>query len=250
MHQINRVGRPWGGICWFIKKNIQIISHEILEDGISYLEIKHLNHTLSLLGTYLTSLSPKLENKIKYEAQLLILKEKIISCKMENKRFFIIGDMNRDIQRNRYYTDQKLGTFIQEINCVSIENSNRNIDYSFYKMNYNSLIDHLITDRNDRSSKMKIENAKENTSDHLALIIEIKTGDSEMIHDNIESEEIKADTNINWNNGKSVEIYENILNDKLKKVKFNNIFLDEEDPKVRIDEYYFSLKEAFVEAHN
>jgi hypothetical protein len=108
----------------------------------------------------------------------------------------------------------------------------------------------VITDRNDRSSKMKIENAKENTSDHWALIIEIKTGDSEVIHDNIESEEIKAYTNINWNNGKSVENYENILNDKLKKLKFNNIFVDEEDPKVRIDEYYFLLKEAFVEAHN
>ena len=88
------------------KKNIQIISHEILEDGISYLEIKHLNQSLSLRGAYLTSLSPKLEDKIKYEAQLLILKEKIC-CKMENKRYFITGDMNGDISRNRYYTDQK-----------------------------------------------------------------------------------------------------------------------------------------------
>jgi endonuclease/exonuclease/phosphatase family metal-dependent hydrolase len=107
---------------------------------------------------------------------LLILIEKINSCKMESKRFLIIGDMNGDLQRNRYYTDQKLNAFIQEMNCVSIDNWNRNIDYSFYKMNHNSLIDHVIADRNERSTKMKIENAVENTSDHLALIIEIKTG--------------------------------------------------------------------------
>jgi hypothetical protein len=123
--------------------------------------------------------------------------------------------MNGDIQRDRYYTDQKLNTFIQEINCVSIKNCNRNIDYSFYKMNHNSLVDRVIEDRNDRSSKMKIENAKENTSDHLTLIIEIKTGKSEASYARIEPEEVRITANINWKNEKNVEDYETNLNDKL-----------------------------------
>ena len=168
---------------------------------------------------------------------------------MQNIRFFTTGDMNGDIQRDRYYTDQKLNAFIQEMNCVSIDNRNRNIDYSFYKMNHNSLIDHVIADRNDRSTKMKIENAIENTSDHLALIIEIKTGQSLESHARIEPEERRVTANINWKNEKSVENYENNLNDKLSKMKFNNIFVNEEDHKARMDEYYYSLKEAFVEAN-
>jgi hypothetical protein len=32
-------------------------------------------------------------------------------------------------------------------------------------------------------------------------------------------------------------------------MKFNNIFVNEEDHKARMDEYYYSLKEAFVEAN-
>ena len=124
---------------------------------------------------------------------------------MESKRFLIIGDMNGDLQRNRYYTDQKLNAFIQEMNCVSIDNRNRNIDYSFYKMNHNSLIDHVIADRNDRSTKMKIENAIENTSDHLALIIEIKTGQSVAKQASMLTEELRFPVNINWKNEKSDE---------------------------------------------
>jgi hypothetical protein len=82
MDQINRVGRPWSGLCWFTKKKVEIINHEILEEGISYLEMKFNQQAVSLIGVYLTSLSAKLEHKIKYSSQLLILKEKLNSCKM------------------------------------------------------------------------------------------------------------------------------------------------------------------------
>ena len=47
---------------------------------------------------------------------------------MEKKRFIITGDMNGDVYRNRYYTDQKYNSFLKDTNCISIKNCNQNID--------------------------------------------------------------------------------------------------------------------------
>jgi hypothetical protein len=33
-------GRPWGGLCWIIKKEIKVINHEILDEGISVIDVK------------------------------------------------------------------------------------------------------------------------------------------------------------------------------------------------------------------
>jgi hypothetical protein len=68
--------------------------------------------------------------------------------------------------------------------------------------------------------------------------------------DKVEEVSERNTININWKNDRSVENYENILKDKIRNIKFNNIFVNEEDPKGRIDEYYFSLKNAFIQAHN
>jgi exonuclease III len=128
MIQVNNKGRPWGGSSWFFKKKIEILKHEILEDGICALEIKYKNETFTLIGVNLASMSAKLEQKIKYRSQLLILQEKVISCRRENKRFIILGDTNADITRKRYFNDEKLVEFLKTYNCKSIKNENKNID--------------------------------------------------------------------------------------------------------------------------
>lgn len=35
MLDTNRVGRPWGGLCWFVNKKLKVIKYELLEEGIS-----------------------------------------------------------------------------------------------------------------------------------------------------------------------------------------------------------------------
>ena len=141
MEQINSKGRPWGGISWFVKKKIEILKHEILEDGISVIEIMYENESLTLIGVYLSSMSAKIEQKIKFTSQLLILKERLISCRMENKRFIIIGDTNADVNRKRYFNDEKLNEFLKNNKCKTIQNENKSIDYSYCGMNHKSLID-------------------------------------------------------------------------------------------------------------
>ena len=55
-----------------------------------------------------------------------------------------------------------------------VNNSNKQINYTYYKSNNKSRIDHVIVDINNTSIEMVIENSEINTSDHLALLIKVK----------------------------------------------------------------------------
>ena len=64
MNHVNNKGRPWGGLGWFISKKIEILRHEVLEDGISLIEIKYKNEKLVLIGVYLACVSSNFEVKM------------------------------------------------------------------------------------------------------------------------------------------------------------------------------------------
>jgi hypothetical protein len=85
---------------------------------------------------------------------------------------------------------------------------------------------------------MKIKNAVENTSDHLALIISVGMNmNANVTGINREARiEPSRSANINWTNEKSVEKYEIKINEKLRKIKFNNIFEESEGTEKKIDE--------------
>jgi len=195
-------------------------------------------------------MSAKLEQKIKYRSQLLILQEKVISCRRENKRFIILGDTNADITRKRYFNDEKLVEFLKTNNCKSIKNENKNIDYTYCGMNHKSLIDHIIIDQDDVGITMKTLNNRLNTSDHLALRASIKMNREKNAIEVIQqiSEPPIRYISLNWKNTKSVENYESAVNENLRRIKINNIFKDENEAKSKIDEYYNNLTQSFVKA--
>jgi hypothetical protein len=99
-----------------------------------------------IIGTYLACMSAKTKQKVKYEGQLLILNEKINSCRMENTNFLIIGDLNGDLSRNKYYNDVKLREFLKTTKCMQVNNDNRSINFTFHKSENKSRIDHVIID--------------------------------------------------------------------------------------------------------
>ena len=227
MEHVNNKGRPWGGLCWFIKKEIEVIKHEIVEEVISLLEIKYNYESLTLMGVYIASTASNIEQQIRFESQLLILSDKIYSCRMENKKFIIIGDCNGDIKRNRYQNDIKLKEFINNLECKSIENINFQIDYTYFKANIKSKIDQIIVDRNYQGIILEIKDKELNTSDHLALVVKVPMGKKRI--EMGKKEECVKVLNINWQNVKSVEKYEEILNIKLRNIKFNNIMFENEN---------------------
>ncbi len=74
-------GRPWGGLCWFIKKEIKVINHEILDEGISEIDVKINENPLCIICVYLKYNSSNTESNLKYQHQLRILEECISMLK-------------------------------------------------------------------------------------------------------------------------------------------------------------------------
>jgi len=171
-----------------------------------------------------------------------------IPIKEHNNIFIIIGDCNGDIKRNRYQNDIKLKEFNNNQECKSIENINVQIDYTYYKANIKSKIDHIIVDKNYKVIILEIEDNELNTSDHLALVVKVPIG-KERIEMGKKEECVKV-WNINWQNVKSVEKYEEILNNKLRNINFNNIMTENDNIKDKIDSYYSQITKAFVNSHN
>jgi hypothetical protein len=89
MEQNKNKGRPWVGLCWLIKNKIEIIKHEILEEGISALLIKFEKENMMIIGTYLACMSAKTKQKVKYEGQLLILNEKLTPVEWRIQTFLL-----------------------------------------------------------------------------------------------------------------------------------------------------------------
>ena len=132
-----------------------------------------------------------------------------------------------------------------------VNNSNKQINYTYYKSNNKSRIDHIIVDINNTSIEMVIENSEINTSDHLALLIKVKNNNKkEQKLNTTEETNEPGKININWQNPRSVGRYEEILNTKLRNIRFNNIMRNTESAKEKIEKYYSELKEAFVGAHD
>jgi exonuclease III len=112
--------RPWGGLCWIIKKEIKVINHEILDEGISVIDVKINENPLCIIGVYLKYNSSNTESNLKFQHQLRILEECICNAKEMNTEFIIIGDFNGDIQRLRYLNDINLLNFINKTGLESV----------------------------------------------------------------------------------------------------------------------------------
>jgi len=167
-------GRPWGGLCWIIKKEIKVINHEILDEGISVIDVKINENPLCIIGVYLKYNSSNTESNLKYQHQLRILEECIYKAKEMNTEFIIIGDFNGDIQRLRYLNDINLLNFINKTALESVNNQSLNIEYTYHKGVNKSVIDYLLVSKvNISKYKISVVENKYNTSDHCALLLEL-----------------------------------------------------------------------------
>ena len=98
---------------------------------------------------------------------------------------------------------------------------------------------------------MQIDNDELNTSDHLAIKVRIALayrGNKE--NENESGDNNKRQMNRNWQNEKSFNIYEEILDRKLRNIKINNAFEENDNVRKKIDDYYKALKEALVSTHD
>ena len=258
MDQTWKKGRPWGGLCWIIKNNIKVSNFEILDDGISLIDVKINDTDLTIMGIYLSFNSNKIENSMHFLSQLKIIEGIIIRLRDQRREFLIVGDFNGDLQRSKYSNDKNLISFLKRMNLQTVENDNKEINYSYYKGNSKSLIDHAVVDINNRLNiKVIIEDSKYNTSDHLSLKMTVEVKDGKSINSNqtlnysFSEPKIKKSyiNNINWNAQIVVEEFSKLVNEELHKIKFNNAWMEDTNKQECIDRFYCQITNAFTKPH-
>ena len=86
----------------------------MIEDGISFIDVKINNQIVTLIAVYLINNSSKIELQIRKKNQLNIVNQIITQKREEAKEFIILGDFNGDIHRCRYTHDVNLVNFIKK----------------------------------------------------------------------------------------------------------------------------------------
>ena len=97
----NLKGRPFGGKCWLIRKNLVVKKVNFINKIISLMEIETENDTLLLIGVYI----PFDDNSAYRYAQLKSTLELIASIIEDNldKTVLVVGDFNADLKREKRY---------------------------------------------------------------------------------------------------------------------------------------------------
>ncbi len=85
-------GRPYGGTCWSIDKDIKIIHHEFLNEHISYIVIEYCGMKWLIIGTiYMPFDNNKIDSFCAFETNLALISELINQYKkMKNYKNYNI----------------------------------------------------------------------------------------------------------------------------------------------------------------
>ena len=109
-------GRPFGGKCWLLKKQLKVKKVEFINKILSIVELGLGNDTILLIGVYI----PFDDNSAYRFSQYKSTLEFVASIIEDNRDKFILiaGDFNSDLLRGRRY-DNLLNEFIieHELDC-------------------------------------------------------------------------------------------------------------------------------------
>ena len=242
-------GRPWGGLCWIINKNIECVNFEVIDDGICVIDVKINNYALSLIGVYLAYNSSKLDMQLRYENQLKLIEQTIEQKRDESKEFILLGDFNGDIQRGKYYNDLCLRNFISKVSIKPVNLGPNSLKYTYVKGEVKSFLDYvMVCCRNKNVEVVHVDKNMLNTSDHLAIIASYKV--MGYVSTSGKSQTTETIRNINWRNERVTEEYNRLVNGKINQVKFNNAWRDGTNIQEAIDRYYFELTNAIKDSND
>lgn len=128
-------GRPFGGNCWLIHKEILVNNIEFINERISQINMVQNNNIISMIGVYMIYNDGQqdsfiIQNSLFNQLET-IYKEN--NRKYENNINVIVGDFNCDSHRNNKF-DKQLNTFMNKNKLIStalIET--QLVDYTYIK---------------------------------------------------------------------------------------------------------------------
>ena len=163
-----RKGRPFGGTCWCIRKNIKLENIYFYDVEISTVVLNLFDSKLIVHGVWLPFDNGTDERLSNFKSNLSLLKAQIKNYLTLPQ--IIFGDFNASFNRsNETRFDRLLKNFLIDNKLKNvIEDSQYQSQYTYKKGNYTACIDHIIT--NEVGLKIinnsEIINCSEDLSDH------------------------------------------------------------------------------------
>lgn len=165
----SRKGRPFGGVCWSIKKNINVESINFFDTDISTINIK-INHIEIIFhGVWLPFDNGREDKFACFKSNLSLLKSQYSFYRDIPQ--FVIGDFNASTTR---YPATRLDKIFKEflelnkLNNVLDSCDAFKLDYTYKKGDYEARIDHIVI--NEKSKRLlksaEILNDIDDLSDH------------------------------------------------------------------------------------
>ena len=270
------VGRPHGGLGWIYQKTLGAkVSIIFINQNISLFKTKHT----WMIGVYL----PTCKGFNIYEETLLTLTHLISSAEREGKNIVLVGDMNADMQRayektkatqqdtalRKWYEEMSLKHELSWVSRLFVQKA----DYSFANNTSRSLIDYILTAKNNNMLLIEEVNIRQeigiieenlhtmpengtNNSDHRAMEITLLTNlDIEAYKQNEsdQNKQTRRKLKLDWTKGDVQDKYTEHLTAKLIKAKIRDKCNEvdsatTENNSKKIDEIVQALHNAIKES--
>ncbi|RNA12682.1 hypothetical protein BpHYR1_028277, partial [Brachionus plicatilis] len=172
-HSFVSRGRPFGGKCWIIKKDIKILSYDFEESCFSNLNVMKNEKIYNLIGTWVPFDDGSQTRLAEFKSLVSLLESKLEY--ISNESVLIFGDWNCDIKRVRRF-DNLFKDFLSNNQLISVSPGTREDKiFTYKKGEYTSIIDHFIIKESfyQNVKKFKHLNYIENFSDHKPIMCEI-----------------------------------------------------------------------------
>ena len=247
---LHRVGRPFGGICWLIKNDIEVLSFERFNSATSMIKIRVGLNDVFIFGVWIPFDNGTSERLASFQSNLALL-ESYVKFEAKDEPVLIMGDFNCDLNRKNRF-DQLLQSFISVNNFFdSISFFDQEIFYTYENGDYRSTIDHFLCNLNFFKNVVgsKIINDCENLSDHNPISLEFNIVNKASMNEEIktQTQECKKFHFFNWKNVQFREIYKSILSGRLSDLVSRH-GLDENPNIEQIKTVYSDLCSIFLKS--
>jgi len=174
---ISKYGRPYGGTCWFIKKQIQLISYENMDpedQRFSKIRIIDIdNDFIDITGVWLVCDENSSDTLCTFQSTISFIAGHLKSTNHRNN--IIIGDFNASFERNNRF-DRIFREFVSKQRLTYCHKLTKHSEFTTYsKGGFNSRIDHCLIDLSltNRLLNLNILIRNDDTSDHKPIQIEL-----------------------------------------------------------------------------
>ncbi|RNA25524.1 RNA-directed DNA polymerase from mobile element jockey-like [Brachionus plicatilis] len=239
-------GRRFGGKCWLVRKNIDVISFEFDHPDYSIIRVQVGTEILNIIGVWIPYDNMKKLRYCNFKSIISSMENILDDCSDEN--FLLVGDWNCDRLRGKRF-DKLFNNFIMNNQLADCADKFKpSIEFTYKNGDYRATLDHILVRKNDlvSVSKFDVLHDLSNLSDHQPISCEFNIRESSQKNDSSTTKKFHL---FDWQNPLFVESFKANLTTNLGELLH---MIDQTDIRIEndvtclIDRIHESLPRIFL----